>query len=94
MRISVARLQMTLFLPWKRVIMIKKYSVAWQASGWLSDEYSRARSDFAFHRPCCLLGSLGFGSLLHPSFEEKEGADLQSMQKPASCFQGDTPLII
>lgn len=36
MQISVARLQMTLFLPEKRVIMIKKYSVAWQASGGLA----------------------------------------------------------
>lgn len=74
--------------------MIKKYSVAWQASGWLSYKYSRARSDLAFHKPRCLPGSLGFGSFFHPSFEEKEGADLKSMQKSASCFQGGTLLII
>lgn len=54
MQISVARLQMTLFLPYKGAIMIKKYSVAWQASGWLSCEYSRARRDPDFHRPCWL----------------------------------------
>lgn len=74
MQISVARLQMTPFLPQKRVIMIKRYSVAWQASGWLSCEYSRARSDLAFHRPSCLSGFPWFS--IFAASEEKEGTDL------------------
>lgn len=75
--------------------MIKKYSVAWQALGWLSCEYSRARRDLAFHRPCCLSEFLWVGSLLHPSSEEREDADLLSTQKSTSFFpRRHNPLII
>lgn len=37
----------------KKDTMIKKYSVAWQASGWLICEYSGARRDPAFYRARC-----------------------------------------
>jgi hypothetical protein len=64
MQISVARLQMTLSLPpnththQKREIMIKNYSVAWQASGWLSCEYLDAGRELGFHRAATSPGSL------------------------------------
>lgn len=55
--------------------MIKKYSVAWQTSEWLSCEYSRAKI-LPFTDPATSPGSLDFGPLLHPSSEEREGTDL------------------
>lgn len=77
MQISVARLQMTLSPPYKRVIMIKKNTqLLGRLLGGLAVNIPGSGEILPFIDPAASPGSFGLAPLLHAPSEKREGANL------------------